>query len=213
MQAPAGDGGLPRWLAWAREIQAIGQTGGHFASNDFDRLRYGRLVEIASEILAHYTEIPEGAFNGDFNLQAGYATPKVDVRAAVFQGGRILLVQERADGKWSLPGGYADVNEQPSAMVEREVREESGYIVRARKVVGVYESNHDRQPLSVYHAYKVVFLCDLLGGEARPSNETLAADFFGLDQLPPFSPNRTKLRFVEEAFAHLQNPDRPAAFD
>ena len=146
-------------------------------------------------------------------MQTGYATPKVDVRAAVFKEGQILLVQERSDGGWSLPGGWADVNERPSAMVEREVWEESGFQVRARKVVGVYESNHDRQPLTVYHAYKVVFLCDLLGGEARASNETLDVGFFGLDQLPPFSPNRTKLRFVQEAFAHLQDPRRPAAFD
>ena len=203
----------PLWLLWAREIQAIGQTGLHFSLNEFDRQRYQRLVDIASQVMARYTEVPEGDLQASFALQAGYATPKVDVRAAVFKDGQILLVQEASDGCWSLPGGWADVNERPSAMVEREVWEESGFRVRARKVVGVYESNHDRQPLTVYHAYKVVFLCDLVGGEARASNETLAVGFYSLENLPPFSPTRTRLRYVEEAFAHLQDPQRPAAFD
>jgi ADP-ribose pyrophosphatase YjhB (NUDIX family) len=203
----------PLWLLWAREIQAIGQTGLHFSQNEFDRQRYQRLEEIASQVMARYTEVTEEALRDDFAMQTGYATPKVDVRAAVFRDGQILLVQEASDGCWSLPGGWADVNERPSAMVEREVWEESGFHVRARKVVGLYESNHDRLPLTVYHAYKVVFLCDLVGGEARGSNETLDVGFFSLENLPPFSPSRTKLRFVQEAFAHMADPDRLAAFD
>ncbi len=204
---------FPRWLAWAREIQAIGQTGCHFSANEFDRQRYTRLIELASEILAGYTHFPQEDLQESFLLQTGYATPKVDVRAAIFRDEQVLLVRERSDGGWSLPGGWADVNEAPAAMVEREVWEESGFHARAQKVIGVYESNHDREPLLVYHAYKVVFLCDLLDGEARPSNETSAVDFFPLDALPPFSVYRTQLRFIQEAFAHLHDPGRPAAFD
>jgi ADP-ribose pyrophosphatase YjhB (NUDIX family) len=205
--------GLPVWLSWAREIQALAQTGLHFNPENFDTLRYARLQAIAVEMMAKCSGLAADVFTRAFELQEGYATPKVDVRAAVFTNGRVLMVRERSDGCWSLPGGYADINERPSAMVAREVREESGYIVRARRLVGVYESNHDRAPLTVFHAYKLVFLCDLLGGEAAGSNETTEVGFFALEDLPPLSPHRTQRRHIEEALAHLRDPHRPAAFD
>ena len=204
---------IPNWLKWAREVQAIGQTGFYFSTNDFDRQRYQRLIDLASEMMSGATGLPGDEFNKDFLMQTGYATPKVDVRAAVFRDQQVLLVREQQDGRWSMPGGYADVNEPPARMVEREAWEESGYRVRACKVVGVYESNHDRQPVLVYHAYKIVFLCELVGGEARTSYETQAVEFFPLDDLPELSPNRTQPRFIQEAYAHLREPHRPAAFD
>ncbi|HEX2979234.1 MAG TPA: NUDIX hydrolase [Anaerolineaceae bacterium] len=204
---------IPDWLRWAREIQAIGQTGYHFSNNDFDRIRYQRLVELASEILAEYSQVPPKIYQELFSRETGYATPKVDVRAVVFQDDRILLVREKADGLWSLPGGYADINEAPSNMVEREVREESGFVVHARKITGVYEANHDRAPVQVYHAYKIIFLCDLLSGEAQTSEETLDVDFFPLDALPDLSPYRTNPRYIQEAYAHYRDGGRPAAFD
>jgi ADP-ribose pyrophosphatase YjhB (NUDIX family) len=208
-----GNEGIPPWLKWAREIQAIGQTGLHFSKDIFDQTRYRRLVGIASEMMAQNTGMPGEDFEQNFLSQEGYATPKVDVRAAVFNQGKILMVQERLDGRWSIPGGYADVNDRPSSMVEREVLEESGYRVRAAKLVGVYESNHDRLPLTVFHAYKLVFLCEVTGGEGQPGDETLAVGFFGLEQLPPLSTTRVTRRIIEEAFAHSQDPLRPAAFD
>jgi ADP-ribose pyrophosphatase YjhB (NUDIX family) len=205
--------GIPLWLKWAREIEAIGQTGMHFSRDVFDRTRYRRLVGIASEILAQYTSIPGEQIERTYLSQDGYATPKVDVRAVVFMANKILMVQERLDKCWSIPGGYADVNEQPSAMVEREALEESGFIVKAHKLVGVYESNHDRVPLTVFHAYKLVFLCEIVGGEGQPGDETLAVDFFDLDNLPPLSTSRVTQRVIEEAFAHSHDPLRAAAFD
>lgn len=206
-------GDRPRWLDWAREIQAIGQSGLHFCKDEFDRQRYSSLISLSAEILSEYMQVPANTLETSFLSQEGYATPKVDVRAAVFHEGQILLVQERSDGGWSMPGGWADINEPPSAMVEREVREESGFNVRAKKIVAVYESNHDREPLRVYHAYKVVFLCQLINGSAQSSIETSAVQFFPLDQLPKFSPYRTTQRMVTEAYAHLHDPNRPAAFD
>ena len=203
----------PLWLDWARDILAIGQTGMHFSTDDFDRLRYQRLIEIASEIFSRSTDLPEEVFQQIFMADRGYACPKIDVRAAVFQDNRVLLVRERSDGGWSLPGGWADINEPPSSMVEREVREESGYRVKACQVVGVYEANHDREPLAVYHAYKIVFLCDLLGGEPAASNETSAVDFFPLDDLPSLSPFRTQPRYIQDAYARLRDPALSAAFD
>jgi ADP-ribose pyrophosphatase YjhB (NUDIX family) len=201
------------WLSWAREIQAIGQTGLYFSGNEFDRQRYQKLIWLASEIFSKYSHIPPELYREVFLCETGYATPKVDVRAVVFREGEVLMVRERSDGGWSLPGGWADVNEAPSSMVEREVFEESGLTVKAVKVTGVYEANHDRDPVDVFHAYKVVFLCDLLKGEMRGSYETTDVSFFAIDNLPDLSVFRTQPRYIEEAYAHVLDPNRPAAFD
>jgi ADP-ribose pyrophosphatase YjhB (NUDIX family) len=204
---------LPMWLTWAREIQALSQTGLTYSQTDYDTQRYRRLAEIAAEMVQRHTQLPVEAVLDDFMRQPGYATPKVDVRGAVARDGRILLVQERADGLWCMPGGWADVGETPAHMVAREVWEESGFQVEPRKVVGVYDANRGGVPLEFYHAYKVVFLCDIVGGEARPSSETLAVGFFPFDDLPPLSSARTGPHHLAEVLAHLQDPGRPAAFD
>ena len=203
----------PRWLEWAREIQSLSQTGLTYSENDYQRQRYRRLMEIAAEIVHSHTGLPQGPLLDDFMAQPGYATPKVDVRGAVVQQGKILLVQERADERWCMPGGWADVGDLPSETAEREVWEESGFEVLARKVIGVFDANRGGTPLEFYHAYKVVFLCEVVGGQARPSSETLAADFFDFDGLPPLSSARTNERHLAEVLAHLRDPDRPAVFD
>ena len=106
--------------------------------------------------------------------QPGYATPKVDVRSAVIKDGSILLVKETQDHRWALPGGWADVGDKPSEVAERETREESGYEVSVKKVIGVFDANRSGRPLEFFHAFKIIFMCELVGGEARTSNETLA---------------------------------------
>jgi ADP-ribose pyrophosphatase YjhB (NUDIX family) len=131
----------------------------------------------------------------------------------VFRDGKVLLVRERSDGGWCLPGGWADVGELPSAMVEREVWEESGFRVAARKLIGAYDANREGEPLAAFHAYKLVFLCDLVGGEPRASSETSEVSFFGPGDLPRLSSARTSQRHLAEAFAHLGDPGRAAAFD
>jgi ADP-ribose pyrophosphatase YjhB (NUDIX family) len=203
-----------KWLDWAREIQALAQTGLTYSQIDYDIQRYHRLEEIAAEIVASHTTLPQEAILENFRLQPGYATPKIDVRGAVIRDGKVLLVQERSDGGWTMPGGWGDVGEAPSAMVAREVQEESGYEVRVGKLVGVYDAN--RVPgvrMEFYHAYKLIFLCNITGGEARPSNETSAVDFFDLGHLPPLSNYRTSRQMLEEVFAHFANPARPAVFE
>ena len=207
------DNGSPRWLEWAREIQALSQTGLTYSENDYQTQRYRRLTEIAAEIIESHTDLLKEPVLADFLVQPGYATPKVDVRGAVIRDDKILLVQERADERWCMPGGWADVGDLPSEMVAREVWEESGFNVVARKVIGVYDANRSGVPIEFYHAYKLVFLCDIIGGQARPSNETLAVDFFRLDDLPPLSAARTNERHLAEVYAHLQDRHRPAAFD
>jgi ADP-ribose pyrophosphatase YjhB (NUDIX family) len=137
----------------------------------------------------------------------------VDVRGAVFQDGKLLMVRERMDGGWTLPGGWADVGDVPSEAAEREVWEEAGFRVEARRLIGVYDANRVG-PLEVFHAFKLVFLCDLLSGEPTRSSETSEVAFFGPDELPgELSGERTKPRQIQDAFAALANPNLPTVFD
>lgn len=203
----------PRWLEWAREIQALAQSGSHYATNEYERERYRRLAEIAAEIVSEYSRLEYAPLLNVFHAQVGYATPRIDVRGAVFRDGKLLLVKERENGGWTIPGGWADVGETPSEAAEREVLEEAGFRVKARKVVGVYDCNRVG-PLELFHAFKIVFLCDLLDGEARASAETSEVAFFALEEIPAqLSGQRTLPRHVAEAFAALVDSARPTVFD
>jgi ADP-ribose pyrophosphatase YjhB (NUDIX family) len=203
----------PRWLEWAREIQALSQTGMHYAENEYQRERYQRLTEIAAEIITSHLDLDYRLLTNIFLAQVGYATPRVDVRGAVFRQGRLLLVRERADNGWTMPGGWADVGDVPSQAVEREVFEEAGFRVRACRVIGIYDANRTG-PLEIFHAFKIVFLCDLIDGHARPSNETSEIAFFGQDEIPGIlSGERTKPRHILDAFAAQRDPNRLAVFD
>ncbi len=203
---------VPQWLAWAREIQALAQSGLTYAANEYDHQRYARLAEIAAEMAATQVEMDEATILASYQAQLGYATPKVDMRAGVIREGKILLVQEQSDGRWSMPGGWADVGEVPSSAAAREVWEESGFEVKVEKLVAVYDANRFG-PLELFHAYKIIFLCSLTGGKAAPSFETPAVDFFDLGDLPPLSEHRTTRFMIEEVFAHHADPSRPAHFD
>lgn len=202
----------PQWLHWAREIFSLSQSGLTYSGNQYDIERYKRLQEITAEIIENQSEISKESVLDSFSMQAGYITPKVDVRGAVVRDGKILLIQERADGMWAMPGGWADLGNSPASVAEREVWEESGFRVRAEKVVAVLDANRI-EPLEFYHAYKIIFLCRLLEGEPRTSYETLAVDFFDPERLPPLSSYRTNEAMIEEVFAQIQDPNRPAAFD
>ena len=202
----------PQWLHWAREIFSLSQSGIAYSGNPYDIERYKRLQEITAEIIESHSEASKESVLDSFSLQAGYITPKVDVRGAVVHKGKILLIQERADRNWAMPGGWADLGDSPATVAEREVWEESGFRVKAEKVVAVIDANRI-QPMEFYHAYKIIFLCRLLDGEPRTSYETLAVDFFDLDQLPALSFYRTNEDMLKEVFAHVADPARPTAFD
>jgi ADP-ribose pyrophosphatase YjhB (NUDIX family) len=204
---------IPRWLEWAREIQALAQTGSHYEENEYQRQRYQRLKEIAAEIVAEHTKLDYLAIFSAFSSPIGYATPRIDVRGVVFHEKRLLLVREKMDGGWTLPGGWADVGEIPSRATEREVWEEAGYLVKAKKLVGVYDANRTGC-LELFHAYKVIFLCEILQGEARTSQETSEVAFFSRDELPgQLSGERTKLRHIRDAFFCLDHPNCHTFFD
>ncbi len=204
---------VAQWLAWARELQAMSQTGLTYSRSHYDTEKYTRCMEIAAEITALASGLPAPEVTEGFRVQPGYATVKVDVRGAVVRDGKILLVQERQDGRWAMPGGWADVGELPSAMVAREVWEESGFEVRPHRVVGVFDANRGGRPLEFFHAYKLVFLCELLGGEARLSEETTDVGFFAFDELPPLSEHRTNRLHLGEVQKHLADAQQPVYFD
>jgi ADP-ribose pyrophosphatase YjhB (NUDIX family) len=202
----------PQWLVWAQEIFSLSQSGLTYSGNPYDLERYKRLQEITAEILSSQAEVSKETVLNSFSMQAGYITPKVDVRGAVVHERKILLIQERADGMWSMPGGWADLGDSPATVAEREVWEESGFRVKAEKVVAILDANR-LEPMEFYHAYKIIFLCRLLDGEPRTSYETLAVNFFDPAHLPPLSIYRTNEDMLKEVFAHVADPERPAAFD
>lgn len=204
----------PKLWRLGRQLQALAQTGLTFAVNDYDRERYHTVAAAAAELLSLQSGTPAETFEHLFASQDGYATPKVDVRAAVFRNGRILLVREAADGFWTLPGGWADVNDSPSEAAERETREESGFEVKAVKLAYVCDrAKHAHEPPFPFHIYKLFFLCDLRGGDPRTSAETLAVDFFPPNALPPLSRSRVLPGQIQRMFEHTNNPSLPTGFD
>lgn len=190
----------------------MSQAGLTYSRNEFDIERYKRLQEITAEMIESRSALSKESVLESFSMQAGYITPKVDVRGAVVRDHKILLIQERMDGKWAMPGGWADLGNAPASVAEREVWEESGYRVKAEKVIAVMDANRI-EPLEFYHAFKIIFLCTLLDGEPRISHETLAVDFFAMENLPPLSIHRTNQEMLREVFEHIQDPVRPTAFD
>lgn len=202
----------PKWIEWAREIFSLSQAGLTYSRNEFDLDRYKRLLEITAEMIESQSVLSKEAVLESFSMQAGYTTPKIDVRGAVVQDNKILLIQERMDGRWAMPGGWADLGNAPASVAEREVQEESGYRVKAEKVVAVIDANRI-EPMEFYHAFKIIFLCSLIDGEPKTSHETMAVDFFPMEALPPLSIYRTNEEMLQEVFAHVKDPNRRTYFD
>jgi len=204
----------PKWIKWARNLQAIAQNGLAFSKNPFDTERYSYVSRIAAEMLSEGTGINTDKLASLFAAESGYATPKVDTRGVVFRDNKILLVRELSDGLWTLPGGWADVNESPAEAVVREIAEESGYTARVLKLLAVYDrSKHPHFPVSLYHIYKIFFLCEITGGSPEGSNETGEVDFFTEDKLPGLSVARITKDQIARMFEHYRNPSLQVDFD
>jgi ADP-ribose pyrophosphatase YjhB (NUDIX family) len=204
----------PKWLDWAKRLQALSQNGLTYAKDPFDRERYEQIRHIAAEMLAEKADAKIQDVLDLFSREKDYATPKVDVRGAVFKDGRILLVKERSDGKWALPGGWADVGESPSESVEREVREESGFHVKARRLAAVYDrGKHPHKPLMHYHIYKLFFLCEITGGRATTSSETEQVAFFEESDLPELSITKILPEQIAKMFDYYRHNELPTYFD
>jgi ADP-ribose pyrophosphatase YjhB (NUDIX family) len=196
-----------KWMEWAQKIQAIAQNGLTYASDPFDIERYEQLQTIAAEIISTYSDHDFSEIRDYLRSESGYTTPKIDVRGVAIRDNKILLVKEKVDGKWTLPGGWADILESASENVEREVYEESGYKVKATKLLALYDrSKHGHFPDYPHHIYKIFFLCDIVAGEARPGMETLAVDFFAFDELPELSVDRVTEKQIKKMFELSVSP-------
>lgn len=203
----------PTWLEWARRLNAVAQTGLTFAEDPYDIERYTAIRTIAAEMIAHGAGSDADRVLDLLACDVGYATPKVDVRGVVFRDGKILLVQERSDGLWTLPGGWADVGDSPADAVVREIREESGFETRATKLLALLDRNRHGHPPHVNHIYKVFLRCEIVGGSPTTSHEIRGVGFFAEDEIPDLSLTRTMPAQVARMFEHDRHPDWPADFD
>ena len=204
-----------RWLQKAKRLHAIASTGLHFSRDPFDRDRYSEIASIANEMLADLGNVPLERIGGLIpDFAQGYATPKVDVRAAVFRDDRVLLVQERMDRRWTLPGGYADVGFSAAQNVVKEVEEEAGLRVAVHRLYSVRHKARQPYDPDVREFYKLFFVCGRLDeDEPAPGHETLDAGFFALDALPPLSTHRVLESDIVAAFAARSDPSLPVLFD
>jgi len=200
------------WVNWVRRLQSIAQNGRNYCKNEFDLQRYQQVEDIAAEIAAKYSDDELQTITAMFRAETGPATPKIDVRAAVISENQILLVKERGNG-WTLPGGWIDPGESPSEAAARETKEESGYEVKAVRLIAIYDRDRQGHPPCPFHVYKLIFLCDLVGGSPKISLETEAACFFQEDHLPALSESRVLSRQIKRAFAFARDRNLPADFD
>jgi ADP-ribose pyrophosphatase YjhB (NUDIX family) len=206
----------PDWLVWAREIQAIAQTGLAFSPNAYDKERFEALLRLSVRIMAHHTDADPAAIQRLFEGETGYATPKVGVRGAVFdQAGRILMVREAIDNDlWTLPGGWADVNQTPAQSVIREIREESGYHARVVKLAAVWDRASQAHPPALFSVVRLFFICALEGGVPKTSLETSGSGWFHEHEVPSdLSLRRTLPHHIARMFAHYRDPGLPTEFD
>lgn len=202
------------WLGRVRELHSMAQVGLEYATSPYDQERYGRLRELAADMTAALAEAEPERVRMLVLETEGYLTPKLDVRAAVFDDqGRVLLVREAADGGWTMPGGWSDVNESITEGAVREVEEESGYLVRADRLLGLYERERWGHPPSPFFTYKAVVACDLVGGERRTSYETTDVGWFAADDLPPLSLPRMSPQLLARTFEHHADPSLPQDID
>lgn len=205
---------MEKVMKWAQEVQALAQSGLAYTQNPFDKERFLELEKIAARMMAEATGADAEEVSSVFEVQSGYATPKIDVRGVVFKNKKILMVRELLDGgRWTLPGGWVDVNEAPSLAVEREVREEAGMIVKARKIAAIFDRNKHGHTPYPFHIYKIFVLCDLIAEATPDPLETADPTFFPQNGLPELSIARITVDEIDCMFTHLADPNRPTDFD
>jgi ADP-ribose pyrophosphatase YjhB (NUDIX family) len=202
-----------KWLEWAKQLQSIAQAGLTYSKDVYDLERFEEIRKISIEIMSQHTNVDHKTIKDLFANETGYATPKVDIRAVVFKDKKILMVREKNDGGWSLPGGWGDIGLTPSEVAVKEVKEESGFDVKALKLIGVLDKKCHPHPPSPYHVYKLFIQCEIIGGQPKTGVETNAVEFFAEDELPPLSIERNTESQMELAFKYLHNPNETVYFD
>lgn len=201
-----------KWLQWAVELQSIAQAGLHYGRDVFDKERYERIRAIAAEMISQQSEIPIEKVTDLFCCETGYQTPKLDTRAAVFQDGKILLVRETS-GKWSLPGGWVDVDVSVKENTVKEVKEEAGLDVSADRIIAVQDREKHNRPVYAWKVCKIFVLCTLLGGRFRENSETTATGYFALEDLPPLAEEKNTREQIAMCFDAYRDENWPTMFD
>lgn len=202
-----------KWLDWAKRMQAIAQSGLTFSKDVFDQERYQELSELSVEILHEYTDVNTDKITELFTNETGYPTPKVDVRAAIFKNDQLLLVKEKSDDAWALPGGFCEIGSSAAENVKKEVKEESGLMVEPSRLLAVLDKNKHDHPPDPYHFYKMFIYCDIIGGDTQAGIETKNVQFFSEDNLPSLSLKRNTKSQIRMMFDFMQNPTKPTLFD
>ena len=190
-----------KWLEWAKELQFLAQVGLTYTKDDFDKERYERIRAIAAEMMSLQSGLPLERVQDLFCNETGFQTPKMDTRAAIFSGNKILLVKEK-NGKWSMPGGWVDVMQTIKSNTVKEVREEAGLDVEAVRIIAMQDRNKHNQPPYAYNVCKVFVLCKVLGGSFQPNIETVDSRYFGLDELPVLAEEKNNKEQIEMCFWH-----------
>ncbi len=202
-----------KWLEWASRLQSIAQAGLTFGENQYDLDRYQQIRNLSVEILHEYTGVSNEKIRDLFASETGYQTPKVDIRAAVFNDDKILMVKEKIDGAWSLPGGWADVNTSVSESAIRECREEAGALVIPKRIIAVQLANRHTNILYPHTIYKVFMECSFVEKSFAENTETLEAVFFGLESLPQLSTERNTRKQIEMCFEAKSHEVFETVFD
>jgi ADP-ribose pyrophosphatase YjhB (NUDIX family) len=201
------------WMTIAKRINSIAQTGLTFTKDEFDRERYTELLDLSLTIINNITDIDTGKLDFIFNRDIGYQTPKVGVRAVVIKDDKILLVKERMDNKWCLPGGYADVGMTPSEIVINEVKEESGFDVKPIRILGLIDYNKHQDRPFPFDIYQIFMECELIGGAAMSGIETSEVGFFSIDNLPALSVRRVTKEQIVKMYELHKNKELNPIFD
>ncbi|MDR7247059.1 ADP-ribose pyrophosphatase YjhB (NUDIX family) [Priestia megaterium] len=202
-----------KWLDWAKQLQSLAQAGLAYSKDIYDVERFELIRNISVEMLSQQTGMEMTVIKDLFASETGYATPKVDIRAVIFKDNKILMVKENSDGSWALPGGWADIGLTPSEVAVKEVKEESGFDVKAVKLLAVMDMKCHPHPPSPFHIYKMFIQCEIIGGQPMKGLETSAVEFFAENKLPPLSIARNTQTQIEMAFKHLYNPKESVYFD
>jgi len=189
-----------KWLKWATELQSIAQAGLTFGENQYDLDRYQKIRDLSIEIIHEYSDIDHTIVRNLFGSEKGYQTPKVDIRSAVFKDNMILMVREKVDGKWSLPGGWADVNSSVRESAVRECSEEAGADVKPKRIIAVHLANKQNDFIFPFTIYKIIVECDLINYVFKENSETLDSGFFTLDNLPELSEERINFNQIKLCF-------------
>jgi ADP-ribose pyrophosphatase YjhB (NUDIX family) len=203
----------PKWLEWAKKLQAIAQAGLTYTENEYERERFQQVRQISVEIMSTKTGAERDQVSRLFEGETGYPTPKIDVRAAIFRKDRILMVRERVDGLWALPGGWADVDTSLRECVIKEAREEAGVRIEPKRVVAIQDRKKHNFPPVPFGLYKIFVECDYVDGEFVENVETLESGFFTRTALPPLSEGRNTAAQIEMCFEARGKNCHQAIFD